>query len=252
MKDKYTIWLDGKSNSDAGIVISSPLKLDGAVPNVKTHSIPGRNGDLHIYDGSFKNRKASVSAYVYSKDGVKYSFSRVNEWIWGAKGYRRLETDDDLDHFMLARITNAAAVDARIRKIAPFAINFDCKPQRFLKSGEEEIFVESGMRIYNPTSFPARPIIKIAFADLSMKPGSPGDGRVVLGDSVINVTGMQYGTGNNLEYDSENDNAASSSGLNRNQHLSISGDVVLPEGETTITFDGGIIAVRIIPRWWEI
>lgn len=252
MIENYEIWIDGVSNKDVGVRIASPLRLGAAVPRITTQSVPGRNGDLHTFDGSYKNRKGTFSAYVYEDNEVKAAFGGVHKWLYGNAGYRRVETDDDRDHYLLARVKSGADIDARIRKIAPFAVELDCKPQRFLISGDEGIIVDSEVVIYNPTGYAALPKIEVYLRDLNMFPNTAGDGVVKVGDAVINITGMKYGTGNSFIYDAETENAAAKNGTSRNSHVSVVGDVILPEGETKITVSGDITHIKIIPRWWEL
>ena len=154
------------------------------------------------------------------------------------KGYRRLETSDDPDHYWLARVENSPQIAMRLRTLAPFEIGFDCKPQRFVKAGENAIRFASNGSISNQYGQAALPFITLY---------GKGAGRLTIGDCVVEVKALD-GT---LYLDSDTQNAYNDSG---NQNLNINAPVfpVLGDGEIQIAFSGGIKRVEIIPRWWEL
>jgi phage-related protein len=125
-----------------------------------------------------------------------------------------------------------------LRTLAPFEIGFDCKPQRFVKSGENAVVFTSNGSLFNQYGQIALPFITLY-----------GQGAVSLtiGDCVVEVNALD-GT---LYLDSDTQNAYNDSG---NQNLNINAPVfpVLGDGEIPIVFSGGIERVEIIPRWWEL
>jgi phage-related protein len=141
---KYDLWFDGQSGHDIGIRMQGGLALSCPVPRVQTFQIPGRNGDLHISDGTFENRVASADCYVYKKDQVERAFRAIYAWAFGSGEYRRLVSDEDPEHYLMARVANGADVAAKVKAMAPFSLQFDCMPQRFLTSGDAPI-VLTGM-----------------------------------------------------------------------------------------------------------
>ena len=126
----------------------------------------------------------------------------------------------------------------RLRTLAPFEIGFDCKPQRFVKAGEDTIVFNSSGLIYNQYGQTALPLITLY---------GQGEGRLTIGDCVVDVKALD-GT---LYLDSDTQNAYNNNG---NQNLNINAPVfpVLGDGEIPISFSGGIERVEIIPRWWEL
>lgn len=236
--DKYNLWLDGVSAEDIGIRLQGAVEISAAVPNVETFTIPGRNGDLHFYDGSYKNRTATVGAYVYRPDAVKTAFGSINEWLFGSFGYRKLVTDDDLDHFMLAIVSNGADVEARIRRIAPFKLKFSCKPQRFLNVGEDKIEITSNMFLDNPTVFSAKPLYRFI--------GS-GSGKFTVGAYSIDIKELD----GELWYDAETENAYKGT-VNKNNTIYAPQGLPFEGGTQIINITGGIEKVEIVPRWWEL
>jgi phage-related protein len=234
----YEIWIDGVSNKEAGVVMQGAVEISPAVPRVETVEIPGRNGDLHFWDGSYENRTATVGAYVYQPDFVKTAFSRVNQWLLSSVGYRKLATDDDAEHYMLARVVNSADIATRIRRLAPFEIEFDCKPQRFLIAGDDPIVVTSNKTIENPTIFASKPLYKI---------NGSGSGVLTIGSHSLSISSID----GYVCYDAETQTAYKGT-VNRNSAVSGSDGLPFEGGEQLVNFSGGITSVEIIPRWWEL
>lgn len=234
----YEIWIDGVSNKEAGVVMQGAVEISPAVPRVETVEIPGRNGDLHFWDGSYENRTATVGAYVYQTDFVKTAFSRVNQWLLSSVGYRKLATDDDAEHYMLARVTNSAEIATRIRRLAPFEIEFDCKPQRFLTIGDESVTINKNKTIENPTIFASKPLYKI---------NGSGAGVLTIGSHSLSISSID----GYLYYDAETQTAYKGS-VNKNSTINAPDGLPFEGGAQAVNFTGGITSVEIIPRWWEL
>ena len=205
--------------------------------NIESKTIPGRNGALIFDTGSYKNRSGSASCFCLQED-VEAAVSSAGRFLMGGKGYRRLETSDDPNHYWMVRVKNSPQIEMRLRVIAPFEIEFDCKPQRFLKSGENKASFTSSGSISNQYGQTALPLITLY--------GS-GTGTLTIGGCVIEVKNMDRV----LYLDSDTQNAYNDNG---NQNMNINAPVfpTLPSGETQIAFSGGIERVEILPRWWEL
>lgn len=234
---KETFYLDGIDARSAGIQLQAPIEFSEAVPIVEAQTIPGRNGDLVWETGSYENRSGSASCFCLQKD-VEKAISSAGRFLMGKKGYRRLETRDDPDHYWMARVENSPRIEQRLRTLAPFEIGFDCKPQRFVKSGEHAIeFTENGF-LFNQYGQVALPFITLY---------GQGVGRLTIGDCVVEVKAL-----NGMLYlDSNTQNAYNGNG---NQNMNINAPIfpTLPDGEIPIAFSGGIERLEIIPRWWEL
>jgi phage-related protein len=149
-----------------------------------------------------------------------------------------LETSDDPDHYWLAVVENSPQIAQRLRTLAPFEIGFDCKPQCFVKSGENPIVFTKNGSLFNQYGQVALPLIKLY---------GNGSGWLTVGDCNVEVKTLN-GT---LYLDSDTQNAYNGS---ENQNMNINAPVfpVLGDGEIPIAFSGGIERVEIIPRWWEL
>lgn len=232
-----TFYLDGIDAGSVGIRLQSPVVFSKAVPVIETQTIPGRNGNLVFETGSYENRVGSASCFCLQED-VETAISSAGRFLMGRKGYRRLETSDDPNHYWMARVENSPQIAMRLRAIAPFEISFDCKPQRFVKSGENAVVFTSNGSISNQYGQIALPLITLY---------GQGTGTLTIGDCVVEVKELDEV----LFLDSDTQNAYNNNG---NQNMNINAPIFpnLPDGDTQIAFSGGIERVEIVPRWWEL
>lgn len=232
-----TFYLDGIDAGSVGIRLQAPIVFSKAVPVIETQTIPGRNGDLIFETGSYENRSGSASCFCLQED-VETAISSAGRFLMGNKGYRRLETSDDPNHYWMARVENSPQIAMRLRSLAPFDISFDCKPQRFLKSGENAIVFIANGSLTNQYGQVALPLITLY---------GQGKGTLTIGNCVVEVKALDEV----LFLDSDTQNAYNDNG-NQNMNINAPTFPALPGGETQIAFSGGIERVEIVPRWWEL
>lgn len=232
-----TFYIDGVDAKSVGINLQSPVSFSSAVPVFEAQTIPGRNGDLLYYTGAYENRSGYASCFCL-QENVETAISLAGRFLMGKFGYRRLETSDDPDHFWMAVIENSPEIMQRIRMLAPFEINFDCKPQRFLKSGEETVIFNSPGTIDNLYGQIAKPFVTVY---------GQGDGVLTIGNYTVSIEEMD----GMLYLDSETQNAYNDDG-NQNNKISAAFFPCIEQGSNVVGFSGGITRVEIIPRWWEV
>lgn len=232
-----TFFIDSIDAKTAGIQLSKSIIFDKAVRNVETIKISGRNGNLIFDLGNYLNRTGFADCFCLQND-VEKAISAAGRFLKNGKGYRRLETSDDPDHFWMARVVNSPAINQKLRCLAPFTIEFDCKPQRFLKSGEEPVSFDSNGFLFNQYGQTAIPIITVY---------GNGSGRLAVGDCTVDIKSFD----GLLCLDSDTQNAYNESG-NQNDKINAPIFPVLGDGEIPVSFSGGIERVEIIPRWWEL
>jgi phage-related protein len=166
-----------------------------------------------------------------------------------------LETSDDPDHFWLARVENSPQIMQRMRMLAPFEITFDCKPQRFLKSGEETIFLEYStgtivQKVYNQFGFPSRPLIRAHWNTDSGNFIGLQFSNEIGENTAITARDVE---GTDLFIDCDIHDAYNDFG-NQNKHIATYDFPTLQAGENSIGIYGfdSLEFVEIIPRWWEL
>lgn len=232
-----TFYLDGIDARSAGIQLQAPIEFSEAVPVVEAQTIPGRNGDLIFYTGSYENRSGGASCFCLQKNVVE-ALNVAGRFLMSKNWYRRLETSDDTDHFWMARVENSPQISQRLRTLAPFEIGFDCKPQRFLKSGETAVSFFQNGTIENVYGQNALPLITV-YGD--------GDGVLTIGNHTVSIESM----GGVLYLDSETQNAYNNDG-NQNTKINAPEFPIIEPGDNVVSFQGGITSIEIVPRWWEI
>lgn len=237
-----TFYIDGVDVRKFGVYLQHPVSISGVVPIFEEIEIPGKNGTLTHYTGAYENRKGSAECFALDGKNVQNNVSAFSNFLFSKKGYRKLQTSEDEQHYYLARIENGADVDDRLKKLNPFEIEFSCMPQKFVISGEKNINfskkVEENL-LYNPYGNETKPLIKlIGF----------GDGSVTINGVEISVFDINEA----LNIDCETENAFGENGENLNHKISVEKFPALLPGENSIKFDGGLILVSIVPRWWEL
>ena len=165
----------------------------------------------------------------------------INSFLLGTRGYRRIEPDEDPEHFMLGRCERGLSHRIVGGLLTDCSVTFDVKPQRFLKYGELEIEPTS-MILRNPTGFPALPIISIEGAGEVTVSSSSDSGNWSLRYKAFPST---------ASFDAETLNSYSGS-ISLNAQTVITGEVALTPGDNVFEVTGNVTAIKIIPRWWEL
>lgn len=229
--------INGVQLSDYGIFISGVGTYDAPERSVTAQSVPGRNGDLVIDNGRFENIKVTYPAFILSDFANNIKAAR--NYLGSIKGYARIEDTYHPDEFRMGVYSSGLEVETsgHMSTQGKFSLVFNCKPQRFLTSGETPITVSSGATVTNPTLFPSKPLIRVT-----------GAGTLSMGGVELTITGDQEYT----DIDCDLMDCFNGS-TNLNKYVSIDGDEFpeLAPGENIIVYDGPT-AVQITPRWWII
>lgn len=203
---------------------------------VETVSVPGRSGDLILDTGAYANFKRKYEIYFNAKaSGFHPAAHDVAMWLCSISGYARLEDSYDPDIYLMARVVDQERLANWMNYMGRTDVEFDCKPQRWLKTGEEEVSLTSGTDVTNDY-MPCYPIFKIT------------------GNGTLTVNGNAVAVANNLNktliLDCETQNAYTGS-ENRNGDIYITGEFpFLVSGTNEITFNNS--SVSMIPRWWTL
>lgn len=245
MRNYFTF--GGESSADHGVYISgagtynAPVKVYDMVP------VAGRNGDLALSGGRYENIELTYSAFLHG-DATAYSFADnmadLRAFLSAPTGYQRLEDTYNPDEYRLGIFRSGLDVDATAdNKAGTFDITFDCKPQRFLKSGETVTTFTTNGNITNPTAFEAKPLLKVT-----------GYGTLGVGDRSVIITGT---AGQVIYIDCEIMEAWSLNGsaiIPRNDYVQYVGNKfpVLASGVNGISMSGNITRVEVTPRWWRL
>ena len=231
---------NGRPSRDFGIYISGSGTFGAPKRKFEEFTVPGRNGVLNIDSGTFEN--ASVSYKCSIVRGFTQNAAAMRAWLLSPAGYCRLEDTYHPEEFRMAQYSGGVDFTdfTQLLRAASVTLTFDCKPQRFLKSGENPIY--NPTRIYNPTSFPAKPIIKFKMTAAS--------GSVAVGECNIAISGMT--NGEIITIDAETMDAVGAFGGNVNNGITVTGDMLLQPKTYATVSSSGVTDLTITPRWWII
>ena len=157
------ITYNGKSSADFGVWVSGGGTFDAPAKDVETVSVPGRNGDLTIDNGRFVNIPVAYPAFVSNR--FQPRIDEFRGWLCSQVGYQRLEDTYHPDEYRLGVYKSGLNVSPTARNLAgSFTLEFDCKPQRFLKSGEIPMTFSASGVVRNPTNYAALPLNGVSVA----------------------------------------------------------------------------------------
>lgn len=228
----------GRSSLEFGINISGEGTYSAPERNIKTQEVAGRNGSLLFDMGNFKNITVKYPAFIRQdmpekiRDFLNYAGSQI--------GYQRLEDTYHPYEYRMARFKSNMSVNTfgYMSYAGEFSLEFDCKPQRFLKSGEQPIEFLSSGELYNRTSFDAKPLLRVY---------GNSSGTVGINSQTITISEVsEY-----VDIDCEIMDAYKGA-INCNASVSFTDDIVLRPGNNNISKSGGINKIEIIPRWYII
>lgn len=178
---------DGVSSKTFGIYLTGETVFDAPVRDVEMISIPGRNGSYALDRGRFDNIALRYSASLPADSEVDFAqaVSDLRNYLCSKVGYQRLEDEYNPDEYRLAIYKSGLEVSPTLLKRGTFEIMFECKPQRFLKSGETATSKANNSTITNPTLFDAHPLLQFT--------SNGNDGTINLGSQQIKVLNALMG-----------------------------------------------------------
>lgn len=241
LKSETIVW-DGRSSADLKVIVASTPAYSFPERKMEVISVPGRNGDIIITQDAYNNCTVTYDlAIVGLEKTLNESVRAVMEWLMMPKGYARLEDSYYHDVFRLAYYCKSMDIENRFMTLGRAKVEFNCKPQRFLRSGERSILAYNGVLLANPSIYTAKPLIAVK---------GTGEAVLTVGASVLSIDEI----GTEIDIDCESQSAYYGT-TNKNSHITLtSGNFPeLKEGKTQISWTGsGVTEVRIIPRWWII
>lgn len=150
----------GINSGDYKVYITNAGLYRSPAKRYKKHEIPGRNGYLLEDTGTYENVNVTYPLCVYEDcDNNLQAFLAA---MRRKKGYQKIEDTFHpeyyrmgafLEEFEPKRVTNDA-------EMGNGSIDFDCLPQKYLKSGDEQICIIDGIFTYV-----SNPLIEDAEAD---------------------------------------------------------------------------------------
>ena len=154
---------DGENSKDYGVYITGSGVFNAPERDVEMISIPGRDGAFAQDKGRFSNIEVTYPAGLFGVDRADFAqaISDFRNMLASRKGYCRLEDDYNPGEYRMAVFKAGVDVSPASLESGEFSITFDCKPQRWLTSGETVLTLLSGDSLSNPTEFASHPLLQV-------------------------------------------------------------------------------------------
>lgn len=235
-----TFTFNGTNSAAYSLFISGEGTFDAPAPVGQEIDIPGRNGALYIPENRYQNISVTYPGFITGNFSA--NSAAVRSWLLSRRGYARLTDDYHTGEYRMAMVNSKLSFDPTPYNLhGNVKITFDCKPQRFLTSGESSTTIStSGGTISNPTVFNALPL-------LTVNGTANGSGTLTVNGTTITISKITSG----MLIDCDTMNAyKGASNLNGD----ISADVFpeLAPGSNAVSWTGDISSVNIVPRWWTL
>ena len=152
--------LAGTDSRDFGVYINGQGTFNAPSRSYEIISIPGRNGDLIGTEKRLDNVELTYHAFIYNN--FEQNIEDFRSFLLSLIGYQRLTDSYHADEFRMVAYEGPFEADVvAMNNAGEFDITFNCKPQRFLTSGEEVTTLTASGSITNPTRFNSQPLLRV-------------------------------------------------------------------------------------------
>lgn len=245
----HSLTFNGVNSADLNVRIERSPRIIRPRRKTTVLSIPGRSGDIVMMEDAWENYDQPYDIFFGTGADLsaEAAADAVSAWLHSASDYARLEDTFEPDIYRLAYFVESLDMYNALTEFARVTIHLNCRPERYLISGETAVpFAASGGSINNPTTFQARPLIRV---------NGSGSGTLTISGqdktysvSLSNISSYMY-------LDCDRQNAYRTLADNQNANVEITQGVDYPRlqpGTNLISWSGGITSIEITPRWYRI
>ena len=181
-----TITFGGVLSSTYDIYISGEGVWSAPARDAEMVTIPGRNGAFVHDKERFENIEVTYPAFIVKDNNTNFKtkIDGFRNAMCAQVGYQKLVDTFHADEYRMAAFIGGLEVSPILYNdhAATFDITFNCKPQRFLTSGDTAVAVANNGTITNPTLFDSNPFLEVK-----------GKGTITMDGHVINVNDVPLG-----------------------------------------------------------
>lgn len=234
------IQFDGVRSTAVGVFVEKYPPRPVPQRKHEKFPVPGRSGDVIAWEDAWENVTQRYDIYVSAETaGLPIIAAKAVRWLM-AEGYRPLEDEYDRDTFRLAAYLGPVDLENTLNAFGRAQIQFDCQPQRYLKSGWQARSVAQGEVLRNPTGYTAKPLLTVY--------GS-GSGTLTIGAETLSLRVITNG----MTLDCAEEEAYFYDAAVLNLNTAVSGLYPrLRAGDSAVRWTGGITGISLAPRWYEI
>ena len=154
----------GQTSASFGVQILGEGTFNAPVRAVDMVTVPGRSGAIAIDRGYYENIEVRYKANLIAGSAADFAdgISAFRNFLCSQKGYCRLSDDYNPNEYRMAVYKSGLEASVKALRAGEFDLVFDCKPQRFLTSGEtEQTIAASGDTLTNPTQYASSPLLAV-------------------------------------------------------------------------------------------
>ncbi len=217
-------------SSDIGLIVKSvgfPTKPKPIFQNIE---VPGRNGNLTQFDGTYESYEKKV-LFLCKLTKIPYLF----EWL---RGSGTLIVSNEEEYYYEATIKESIETNYYGSQYVEVEVPFEVQPFKFLQNGKEESILQSPQTqiiLKNPTNFDSNPILIIE--------GVSSDLTITINKQILKIKGA---TGT-IEI---NSHLKLMMKKMENASQNVEGDFpILIKGDNVIKINGNYQKMKIQPNW---
>ena len=232
------IIFDGYNFEDYGVVVSGSGTWNMPERLTQKDNVYGRHGALITDAGMFDNIEIPYPAWIARDFADKYeAFSRM--MALHTDKYYRLEDSYHPDYYRQAKVVpGIIPKPGTLNRSGEFTVAFDCKPQKWLRSGEEVLEISERLELFNMTGYEAKPLIVI-----------PSGASVTITDEDGNAASLETANfGLETTYDADIEESIVGRSY-VNEYVTQVGTISLKPGKNIITCTAPI---KLTPRFYVI
>ena len=168
-----TITFGGVTSSTYDIYISGEGVWSAPARDAEMVTIPGRNGAFVHDKERFENIEVTYPAFIVKDNNTNFAtkIDGFRNAMSALVGYQKLVDTFHTDEYRMAAFIGGMEIKPILYNdhAATFDITFNCKPQRFLTTGDTAVAVANNGTITNPTLFDAKPQLQVwGYGDINV------------------------------------------------------------------------------------
>lgn len=183
-----TFTFGGESSADYGVYLTGEGVFNAPERSVEMVEIPGRNGNFALDKGKFENIEVTYRVGMFDDDEENFAdkVSAFRNWLCSKVGYVRLSDDYNPNEYRMAVYSGGVELEHDFLIAGEAEITFDCKPQRWLTSGETAVSVADGGTLSNPTLFESEPLLAVkGYGNINFNGYDIDIANVVMGETML-------------------------------------------------------------------
>lgn len=241
---------NGKDSRRFGVYITDKTAYDKPERDISMIQVPGRNGDLIVDNGGYKNLSVKYDLRIAADnirginnpDDFSHAFEKAANWLQPTNNYFVLEDSYNPGYYRMGCIKSAISVKTKHPLIADFSVTFSCKPYRY-RVESEEIEITENTTINNEENAESLPLIRV-YTNVVYDSETETDHYFSIGDNTFHVKNIN----GYVDIDSDMMNVFKGTTAMNNNYYSDTFPSLMP-GSNVVALLQNVSKLVITPRW---